>query len=269
MTDAGYDIDAATRAVLDADMSDDQLAQAHALHTLALALAAGDRSDEAVLILHLAALTAQAAGAHDLTKQAGDAQAELRRSISEGWRYKDNLVTLDIVLRAHDQESMNFALTASRTDRPREADARIGFELQQHSEAVEQASDRERRRREEESARTGTGVDAYPEPTYAELAVGFIALKILGPFVEAFATKLGEQLGESVGRALGRITLSRRIGTRRQLGVDVPNSRRRTRLELPEDLTDEARLALIDLDPTADEARGKLLRWDETSKTWK
>ncbi|MFI2762328.1 hypothetical protein ACH5A3_26235 [Streptomyces echinatus] len=269
MTDADHAIDAATRAVLIAEASDDQAAQAHALYALALALKGGDRLDESVLMCHLAARAAQAAGAHEFATQAGDAGSELRRFISRGWQYKDKLFALDVVLRAHDQDSTSFALTGSRTDRPREVDARIRLEVQQRSEAVSQKRARELQRREEEEARSGIHIGRMESPTYAELAVGFIALKVLGPFVEAFATKLGEQLGESVGRALGRITLFRWAGWLRHLGVEVPNSRVWTRLELPEDLTEEARLALIDLDPTADEVRGRLLHWDETTKTWK
>ncbi|MFJ4584548.1 hypothetical protein [Streptomyces echinatus] len=269
MTDADYAIDAATRAVLIADASDDQAAQAHALYTLALALKGGDRLDESVFIYHLAARAAQAASAHELAVQAGDAGSELRRFISQGRRYEDKLYALDIVLRAHDQDSTNFALTGSRTDRSREVDARIRLEVRQHSEAVTQKRNRVLERRKEEEARSGIRIGRMESPTYAELAVGFIALKVLGPFVEAFATKLGEQLGESVGRALGRITLFRWAGWLRHLGVEVPNSRVWTRLELPEDLTEEARLAMIDLDPTADEVRGRLLHWDETTKTWR
>jgi hypothetical protein len=36
-----------------------------------------------------------------------------------------------------------------------------------------------------------------------------------------------------------------------------------------EDLPDEARLALLDLDVTADELRGKLLRWDDSASAWR
>ncbi len=35
------------------------------------------------------------------------------------------------------------------------------------------------------------------------------------------------------------------------------------------DLPDEARLALLDLDVTADELRGKLLRWDSSASAWR
>ena len=35
------------------------------------------------------------------------------------------------------------------------------------------------------------------------------------------------------------------------------------------DLPDEARLTLLDLDVTADDVRGKLLRWDEETFSWR
>ena len=36
-----------------------------------------------------------------------------------------------------------------------------------------------------------------------------------------------------------------------------------------DDLPDEARLALLDLDVTADELRGKVLRWDSSASAWR
>ncbi|MCX5535173.1 hypothetical protein OG785_32050 [Streptomyces sp. NBC_00006] len=77
MTDADNTIDAATHAVLIADASDDQAAQAQALYTLAVALKGDDRLDESVLIFHLAARAAQAANAPDLAAEAGDATRDL------------------------------------------------------------------------------------------------------------------------------------------------------------------------------------------------
>lgn len=106
-------------------------------------------------------------------------------------------------------------------------------------------------------------------PDYMELAVGgFAAVKLLGPFLEAFAAKLGEQLGESAGRALGRIRLCRKKGQPRHLSVKLPGSPVETLLVLPEDFTDEAKLALIDLDIDTDEVRGHMLSWDPATSTW-
>jgi hypothetical protein len=41
-----------------------------------------------------------------------------------------------------------------------------------------------------------------------------------------------------------------------------------TRVGITQDLPNEARLALLDLDVTAEEVRGKTLRWDATACAW-
>jgi hypothetical protein len=41
-----------------------------------------------------------------------------------------------------------------------------------------------------------------------------------------------------------------------------------TTIELPDVLTDDARLALIQLDVMADDIRGRTLRWDTNAKSW-
>lgn len=110
---------------------------------------------------------------------------------------------------------------------------------------------------------------------YQEVALGFVAVKLLGPFLEAFAAKLGEQLGESTARALGRITLFGR--SRRQAGVPIRGEHLTvalhggavTTLVLPAALTDEAKEAFIDLDVTASEIRGETLHWDAAAGAWR
>jgi hypothetical protein len=104
-------------------------------------------------------------------------------------------------------------------------------------------------------------------------AVGFVAVKTLGPFLEAFATKLGEPLGESCAQALRRIRLYRLSWgmTKRSTGgvekkVDVKLPAGSVTLELPDPFTDEAKLAFIDLDVS--EVAGKTLGWDAASGKW-
>jgi len=101
-----------------------------------------------------------------------------------------------------------------------------------------------------------------------EVAFGYVAVKFLGPFVETFATKLGERLGESAVAAAGRLRLlwSHRSG-RRDLDVLTPDSQRTT-LVLPEDFDDDARLAAIELDINADGVRGSELYWDAAKGSW-
>lgn len=107
------------------------------------------------------------------------------------------------------------------------------------------------------------------ELTFAELAVGFVVVKFLGPFVEAFAAKLGERFGESAASAIGRIRLlwDHKDG-RRDLDVIVSGSATTT-LVLPEDFTDAARLAAIDLDVNAEGVRGAELHWDASAGSWR
>lgn len=107
------------------------------------------------------------------------------------------------------------------------------------------------------------------ELAFAELAVGFVVVKFLGPFAEAFAAKLGERLGESAASAISRFRLlwDHKDG-RRDLDVIVPGSATTT-LVLPEDFTDAARLAAIDLDVNAEGVRGAELHWDASAGRWR
>ncbi|MFJ2090691.1 hypothetical protein ACIOEW_15695 [Streptomyces sp. NPDC087901] len=122
-----------------------------------------------------------------------------------------------------------------------------------------------------ESYRTGRRPDdafRISQSAAVVLASGFVAVKFLGPFVEAFATKLGEGLGESAVAAAGRLRLLWDHGDgRRDLDVLTPGSQRTT-LVLPENFDDAARLAAIDLDLGAEGVQGAELHWDNATGTW-
>jgi hypothetical protein len=116
----------------------------------------------------------------------------------------------------------------------------------------------------DEARKRATAVTPPLEPGYAKVApevvveavvAGFLVVKVLGPFLEAWATKLGDLAGESTARMLGRIhmrKIRRRGGklakNRTELVADLPNGY--LIIILPHHLSDEAKLALIDLDPT-------------------
>jgi hypothetical protein len=100
--------------------------------------------------------------------------------------------------------------------------------------------------------------------TVEDLVVGFAAVKVLGPFLETFAGKLGERLGESTAQALARVRL-----WPGRLAIGFSSSPVETQLVLPEDFTDEAKLAMIDLDVACDEVQGQMLHWDQDSGEWK
>ncbi|MFE5894857.1 hypothetical protein ACFQ6E_38840 [Streptomyces sp. NPDC056462] len=91
---------------------------------------------------------------------------------------------------------------------------------------------------------------------------------VVTPFVSAFAAKIGEELGRRVTVITPRSWWRRRRqGDEVQVTVAGANASM-FRVELGPDLTDEARLALIDLDVKRPELRGHLLHWSEDAKAW-
>ncbi|MGW6753140.1 hypothetical protein [Streptomyces sp. NPDC055006] len=107
-----------------------------------------------------------------------------------------------------------------------------------------------------------------PIPTPVELLAGFVALKVLGPFTQAFATKLGEALGESTARAIGRLRLLLHTETNEAELDILQEGAMHTTLVLPSDLTDQARAEMIDLDVTDPHLAGKTLRWYPDAGKW-
>jgi hypothetical protein len=105
--------------------------------------------------------------------------------------------------------------------------------------------------------------------TIEEIAAGFIALKFLGPFAESFASKLGERLGDSAADAASRIRLLRRGGRNPQRTLVIQQGTAETAIVVPEQLSDDAWLALVDLDVTADGVRGAIIRWDNDTRRWR
>ena len=97
---------------------------------------------------------------------------------------------------------------------------------------------------------------------------GFVAIKLLGPFIEEFAKKLGEQLGESAAGALKRIRLrgGRNDGGPTELIVGAGAAR--TIFILPAGDPDSAKRAIMDFDFTAPETHGQVMLWSEHSGTW-
>ncbi|MEV8434932.1 hypothetical protein [Streptomyces chartreusis] len=88
------------------------------------------------------------------------------------------------------------------------------------------------------------------------------------PFVQAFASKLGEQLAHRVTVITPPSWWQRRRQGNELEVTEVGTRGVMFRIELGPDLTDEARLALIDLDVKRPELRGHLLRWSEDAKAW-
>ena len=93
-------------------------------------------------------------------------------------------------------------------------------------------------------------------------------------YVEALGRRAGEETAEMVKRVVRettdrakRVHRYRKDGAREYLiGMkDNPAAA----IVVTEDLSDDARLALIDLDVSGPELRGKTLRWDEATSAWR
>jgi hypothetical protein len=93
-------------------------------------------------------------------------------------------------------------------------------------------------------------------------------------FSKAFLETLGQRTGEGVASLpkrvgdLVRIRKQAKKGKPDEYVIGVGDSAT-AMIFVTEDLPDEARLALLDLDVTAETLRGKLLRWDVTASAWR
>jgi hypothetical protein len=99
-----------------------------------------------------------------------------------------------------------------------------------------------------------------------QIWVGAAALWFLGKLADAYVSRLADRLVESTFKAAARISLRRRRHERYRVSIEVPEGI--TVIVLPPDLSDDAKEAFIDLDPTATEIRGKTLYWDEEHCVW-
>ncbi len=81
-------------------------------------------------------------------------------------------------------------------------------------------------------------------------------------FVEALARRHADGVADLVR------TLVRRKDKPDEYRIGVDGDAAAT-VVVTEDLPDEARLALLDLDVTDDAVRGKLLRWDGSASAWR
>jgi len=92
----------------------------------------------------------------------------------------------------------------------------------------------------------------------------------LGNFSAAFFQALGQRAADSAAKRVGDLVLRlvRKKGKpdEYQIGARDGSS---AMITITADTPDEARLALLDLDVTADAVRGKLLRWDGSASAWR
>lgn len=257
MAEPVFELDAAWQAVLTARERGDASTEALALTGLGQALCEASRWLESDHIHELAA---------EKTDTDAIAVAQARALLRRGEE-------VEAYTESMEDHELHVALV--RAERAYEQAAAIlgrleGRQAELHAIALHRAADARRR---------------WPlvAPGIAEVAfIGFIAVKLVGPFVEAFAKKLGEQLGESTVRALGRISLHLGHGGKSHDELTVqttdaqwdPEAERvyvppaRTVFVLPTDLTDAAKLAIIDFDVTAPEHQNRVMLWNEAMASW-
>lgn len=108
-------------------------------------------------------------------------------------------------------------------------------------------------------------------PHFGQVALALAYL--LGNFTSAFIQALGQRAADGAAKLPKRAgDLVRRCIRRKgkpdeyHIGVDDGSA---ATIAITADTPDEARLALLDLDVTADELRGKLLRWDSSASAWR
>lgn len=114
----------------------------------------------------------------------------------------------------------------------------------------------------------------------ARLLAALFAFQGFAPFWSAFTGALGKQLGESTSQVMRRIRL-RRIGERASIEVhgqrtstigikrSAQASRHLLQLEFnPEELSDDARLAMLDIDFGSPHLQDKVLRWSTDAGAW-
>jgi hypothetical protein len=296
MTALEVEIDAAFEAFTHARENDDPSNEAVALTRLSQALEESNRSGEAADV-HKQAL----AVACDSAVRYAQAQLLMKRGLAQATTATLGSYEADYAWNAFRRAAEFYSLAEASDDaeRARSEASRMGRLSKPHGPIH------------------GIG-------DVQIIAAGFVALKVVGPFLEAFSKKLGEQLGESTARAISRIKLIHRSGEERPLSEEqearanelivefdprCPNCRgtgttpsgrpcgpcnlvlkridlhpgefRRvkvkrltidtqptTTLILPDSLSDEAKLAIIELDVTADGVCGRTLTWDEATGTW-
>jgi hypothetical protein len=106
-----------------------------------------------------------------------------------------------------------------------------------------------------------------PKPRMIETVATVLLTATVSPFVMAFAAKLGERLGTDV--EIKRLPWRRQRQGREELVVAPPCARGRTiTLEVDSELSEDARLALIELDVSRPELWGHRLRWDKDANAW-
>lgn len=100
----------------------------------------------------------------------------------------------------------------------------------------------------------------------AELAIA--AAVTIGPFLTAFCTELGKRFGGTTADWAVRVRTRRTPGSAGAARIEIAAFGKITIVEITEPLTDDAKLALLDLDIRDAAYCGQTLRWNPKSGVW-
>lgn len=110
--------------------------------------------------------------------------------------------------------------------------------------------------------------EARGTPIYNSIALEVVAavMTTAAIYSKAFLETLAQHDAEALRDALR--TRIRKAGKTREVYVG-PEDGSAAILVVTSETPDEARLALLDMDVTAEEVRGKMLRWDNAAMVWR
>jgi hypothetical protein len=104
---------------------------------------------------------------------------------------------------------------------------------------------------------------------FDQVLIVFLAGNFSSAFVQALGQRAGNKAADLAKRAGDVVEhLVKREDGSNELHIRGKNTET-AMVVVTSETPDEARLALLDLDVTADEVRGKTLRWDETAMAWR
>lgn len=112
----------------------------------------------------------------------------------------------------------------------------------------------------------------YGQPAPGQIPIEMMLAFAAGNFCSAFIQALGQRAGNSVANLPKQVSdlVRKRVkskGQPEEIHISAKGDATAT-IVVTADTPDEARLALLDLDVTAEELRGKLLRWDPAASAW-
>lgn len=110
-------------------------------------------------------------------------------------------------------------------------------------------------------------------PSWLDMAAISVTATAVVPYVQSIAIELGKRTVDSAPRVVRDIRCHFRFTRRKKFAecaeIDLIHDQCVTTVELTSDLSEDAWLALLDMDFSAPEVRGKTFRWDGKESAWK